>query len=313
MTSPRLSTSKNCKPIAKEKTGDYRSHMDNNIEKSTRKFAAKYNYKWPGWMAVLFGISWIGSGEVYLLVLGILLAVFGIYLIRGQGKSPRSLERTQKKADKLKSKIDAATSELENASGARAVVAYRNLENLLKSTKLPDHASQFEQILTDIKFDRSTIQSEHIGSLSGPGMLNKTPIEIYKNWIISGQTAFDVDVSTRGEVSVEGNIQIDAKGNKHDLRKAFVHFVSTNWSHTFPLHVEQVSDARRIVGQLSAVIEAMKPSGVTSADISKMMETILNSSGQPPAEKLKQLSDLRFQRLLSDSEFEAAKARILGI
>jgi hypothetical protein len=183
----------------------------------------------------------------------------------------------------------------------------------LKSTKLPDHASQFEQILTDIKFDRSTIQSEHIGSLSGPGMLNKTPIEIYKNWIISGQTAFDVDVSTRGEVSVEGNIQIDAKGNKHDLRKAFVHFVSTNWSHTFPLHVEQVSDARRIVGQLSAVIEAMKPSGVTSADISKMMETILNSSGQPPAEKLKQLSDLRFQRLLSDSEFEAAKARILGI
>ena len=45
----------------------------------------------------------------------------------------------------------------------------------------------------------------------------------------------------------------------------------------------------------------------------KMMETILNSSGQPPAEKLKQLSDLRFQRLLSDSEFEAAKARILGI
>jgi hypothetical protein len=144
-------------------------------------------------------------------------------------------------------------------------------------------------------------------------MLNKTPIEIYKNWIISGQTAFDVDVSTRGEVSVEGNIQIDAKGNKHDLRKAFVHFVSTNWSHTFPLHVEQVSDARRIVGQLSAVIEAMKPSGVTSADISKMMETILNSSGQPPAEKLKQLSDLRFQRLLSDSEFEAAKARILGI
>jgi hypothetical protein len=44
-----------------------------------------------------------------------------------------------------------------------------------------------------------------------------------------------------------------------------------------------------------------------------MIETILSNSGQPPAEKLKQLSDLRFQRLLSDSEFDAAKARILGI
>jgi hypothetical protein len=39
----------------------------------------------------------------------------------------------------------------------------------------------------------------------------------------------------------------------------------------------------------------------------------MSNSGQPAAEKLKQLSDLRFQRLLSDSEFEAAKAKILGI
>jgi hypothetical protein len=138
-------------------------------------------------------------------------------------------------------------------------------------------------------------------------------VEVYKNWIISGQNAFDVDVSTRGEVHVEGNVQVDAKGKKHDMRKANIHFASTNWSHTFPINVEQVSDARRIVTQLSAVIESLKPASATSADISKMIETIMSNSGQPAAEKLKQLSDLRFQRLLSDSEFESAKAKILGI
>ena len=92
-----------------------------------------------------------------------------------------------------------------------------------------------------------------------------------------------------------------------------MHFVSTNWSHTFPFDLNQVSEARRIVAQLSVVIENLKPASVTSADITKMIETIMNNSGQPAAEKLKQLSDLRFQRLLSDSEFEAAKSRILGI
>jgi hypothetical protein len=227
--------------------------------------------------------------------------------------SPKSIERSQKKADKLQSKIDQATRDLENASGGKAVVAYRNLENILKSTKLPDHADQFNNILSEIKFDKATIQSAHIGTLSGPSILNKTPIEVYKNWIISGQTAFDVDVSTRGEVNVEGNVQIDAKGKKHDLRTATIHFASTDWAHTFPFNLEQVSEARKIVSQLSAVIDSMKPTAATSADIAKVIEAIMGNSGQPAAEKLKQLSDLRFQRLLSDSEFEAAKTKILGI
>jgi hypothetical protein len=42
------------------------------------------------------------------------------------------------------------------------------------------------------------------------------------------------------------------------------------------------------------------------------LETILASVGQPAAVRLRQLDDLRYQRLVSDADFEAAKAKILG-
>jgi hypothetical protein len=288
--------------------------MKFNLNRSeSRPFASKYKYKWQGWTAVAFGVIWVSSGEIALTILGVLLLAAGIFFLRGTEMSPKAIERSQKKADKLKSKIDEAKSSLASASGGKAVVAYRNLESLLKSTKAPDWSQQLDQILTEINFNRSSIQSDHIGTISGPGMLNRVPIEVYKNWIIVGQISYDVDVSTRGEVNVEGNVQIDSKGKKHDMRTASVNFVSTDWSHTFPFNLDQVTEARRIVAQLGAVTDAMKPKGVSSADIAMMIETIMNNSGQPPAEKLKQLSDLRFQRLLSDAEFDAAKARILGI
>jgi hypothetical protein len=239
--------------------------------------------------------------------------VFGIYLLRGQGLSPKSIERSKKKADKLQSKIDSATRDLETAQGGKAVVAYRNLDEVLKSTKLPDYQNTLEKILKDIKFDKSKLNSDRIGIISGPGIINRNQVEVFKDWIIYGQSAFDIEPSTRGEVHVEGNVQLDQKGKKHDMRTASIQFVSSSWSKTFPINLNDVTDARRIVAQLSVVTDSLKPAGVTSADIAKMIETILSNSGQPPAEKLKQLSDLRFQRLLSDSEFEAAKARILGI
>lgn len=285
----------------------------NDSQENRRPFAAKYKYKWQGWVALVAGLGWVASGDIVTTIFGVLMLALGVYLLRGQGVSPKSIERSQRKADKLQSKIDQATRDLEHASGGKAVVAYRNLEKIMKATKAPDWTSQFQKILSDINFDASSIQSDHIGTLSGPNALNKTPIEVYKNWIISGQNAFDVDVSTRGEVNVEGNVQIDSKGKKHDLRTANISFASTNWAHTFPFSLAQVSEARKIVSQLSAVIDSMKPTGATSADIAKIIETITTNSGQPAAEKLKQLSDLRFQRLLSDAEFEAAKAKILGI
>ena len=181
-------------------------------ENTGKKFAAKYKYKWQGWLVISLGLLIASSAPPVSLIVGLPLIFFGIYLLRGEGFSPKNLERAQKKADKLQSKIDDATRQLENSSGGRAVVAYRNLESILKSTKLPDYPQQFNDILVKINFDKSSIQSDFIGQLAGPSVLNRSPIEVYKNWIICGQTAFDVDVSTRGEVHVEGNVQIDAKG-----------------------------------------------------------------------------------------------------
>lgn len=40
---------------------------------------------------------------------------------------------------------------------------------------------------------------------------------------------------------------------------------------------------------------------------------LVSEAGKSPAEKLEELSNLRFQRLLTDAEFEQAKSRILGI
>jgi hypothetical protein len=68
-----------------------------------------------------------------------------------------------------------------------------------------------------------------------------------------------------------------------------------------------------MIAQLAARVEELKPRAATAADISTMIDVILNNSGQPAAEKLKQLSNLRYERLLTDAEFEAAKTRILGI
>jgi hypothetical protein len=283
-----------------------------NLEKP-RRFAAKYRYRWQGWVAILFGTSWILSGEVVALVLGIPLVFVGIYLLRGQGPSPKSIERSKKNAEILESKIDSATRDLESASGGKAVVAYRNLEKILKSTKLPDYSNRLDQIMKDINFDKSKLDSVHIGTISGFSSTEITHVEVFNDWIISGQKAYDVEPSTKGEVHIEGSVQVDAKGNQRDFRKAYILFASSSWSQTFPISASHAPEARRIVAQLSVVTDSLKPTGVTSADISRMIETILNNSGQPPAEKLKQLSDLRFQRLLSDTEFDAAKARILGI
>jgi hypothetical protein len=44
-----------------------------------------------------------------------------------------------------------------------------------------------------------------------------------------------------------------------------------------------------------------------------MVEKLVMASGPSPAEKISELSDLRFGRLISDDEYEAAKLRILGI
>jgi hypothetical protein len=292
--------------------------MKNNEEsEERRKFAAKYSSKWKGWTVLFLGatflLGFLSNPNPGSILFAITLIPLGVYLLRGEGSNPRGLEKSEQRAKKLQAKIDDAKNTLAAARGGQAVVAYRNLESLLKSTKLPDYSSRLDEILREIDFDRSSITSVEIGSIPRLGFLNKTQIEIYRDWIISGQEAYDVDVSTKGEVHVEGSIQFDAKNNKVDTRTANIQFVSKDWSQSFAINPDSVNQARLIVSQLSVVVDSLKPSGVTTADISKMIEAILNNSGQPPAEKLQQLSELRYQRLLSDQEFEAAKAKVLGI
>lgn len=285
-----------------------------------RKFAAKYQYKWQGWTLIGLGVAGLsGTGNATTpvnvavsLVLTLVFFGLGIFLLRGQGVSPAQEARRKAKADKLQSQIDHATSRLAAAKGGAAVVAFRQLDSLIKSTKAPDAAQRFQAILDSIGFDTKTIESQHIGTLAQGGW-TRQQVEIYKDWIIAGPESFDVDISTRAEVNVDGAITYDAKNNKIDNRTATIQFVSTDWSTSFLIPPNSADEARRMASQLMAVIESLKPKGITSADIADLMKTILNNSGQPAAQKLQQLSDLRYQRLLTDEEFEAAKAKVLGI
>jgi hypothetical protein len=291
---------------------------DKSSSGEKRPFAAKYAYKWQGWLLVFFSVAGVSGATQADSVpeaiasgsFAVVFLIVGIYLLRGRGVSPKALERQKARAEKLQNDIDSATAVLATATGVTAVLAFRSLEKILK--RVPDPQARLNEILSDIQFDRKTIVSQLLGVVPTPGMFSP-PVEVFKDWIISGQIGFNIDQSTRGEVNLDGSIQVDSKGNKKDMRTATMQFVSTTWSHVFSIDPDSASDARRIVSQLGVIADSQKPSGVTLSDISKLIETILNNSGQPAADKIKALSDLRFQRLLSDEEFEAAKAKVLGI
>ena len=114
-------------------------------------------------------------------------------------------------------------------------------------------------------------------------------------------------------MTVDGSIQFDKKNNAVDTRTATLQLATQEWSHAFKILPDEADEARRILNHLLALVEEMKPKGVTSADIKDLTEKLLASSGKSPAEKLEELSNLRYQRLLSDQEFESAKSKILGI
>jgi hypothetical protein len=75
-----------------------------------------------------------------------------------------------------------------------------------------------------------------------------------------------------------------------------------------------LTDSRDAAFQFQALLLGlMKPSATTASDIKELLEKLISSSGKSPAEKLEELSNLRYQQLLSDQEFELAKSKILGI
>lgn len=258
-------------------------------------------------------------------VLDIGAVIFGIIFYLGVAFGGLTLllkepdpARVAEKAAKEEQAIQGLLSQLESATGVGAVIAYEKLVAMIVKKNQPETRSRLESALESINFDKSRIESKFIGSVSnldGPmfGSGNKKLVRVFKDWVIAGEFGYNFDISTRGQVNVDGAIGYDNKGRRVDNRTASLQLATQDWSHTFKILPDQADEARRILQQLAAIVDQMKPQGVSAADIEAAMEKLISKSGKSQAERLEELSNLRFQRLLSDQEFEKAKAKILEI
>ena len=274
------------------------------------------------------------SNPLTSILVGAGLLVWSVYLLRGQGENPavaaRRLAATQRQEAAAEHRAATAAASVETAraalaaagGGAAGVVAYRNLVATAKQWHPAEADSVVAQAVAELNVDTATLDSALIGSVP---TRSGGSVEIYRDWVIYGQEAHNVDRSTRGQVYVDGTIQVTSaavvnkKGKteivntQHDMRTAELQLTGNGWSIGASIDPARVNDARRYVDQLATHVDTLKPQSVSAADIQAMVTSILNASGQPPAEKLKQLSNLRYERLLTDEEFESAKAQILGI
>ncbi len=264
---------------------------------------------------------------------GLWLFVYIPLLIIRASKKPTQTQLSvaiEKDTVSLHEIIDRDLEALKLATGGAAVLAYRNLQSSLQkyfeyqmkyeseSTRTPmNHkealrktGAKLQELVASIGFDPTTLLSTQIGKIKTSSW---DSIEVFQAFIVFGQVFYNVDESTRGEVHIDGSIQLDAEGNRRDFRTAEVQFVSKDWSFSAPLNPDSVSEARRITAQLLVNTESMKPSNATSADITSMVQAILMNTGQSQADRIEQLSALRYQHLLSDEEFQTAKTKILGI
>ena len=280
----------------------------------------------PGAIASLArgtGVAGAIVGLIFCLVVGGGLAAWAIYFFRGKGENPAVAAQRAQVQLAAEQYFHQTVEYLARVNtGAAGLVALRNVDDAANRAFGAAGPQISADAVAAIGVDRASFSSERIGNLAvrGAGVW----LEIFRDWVILGQEAHDVDEHTRISVFLDGSIQVVPrqvqKGNKvvtvneqHDMRTAEVQVASDGWSVSAPINPNDVPEARRIADQLTAHIARLRPAAVTSADIRAMVETILNNSGQPPAEKLKQIANLRFDRLLSDAEFQQAKERILGI
>lgn len=278
--------------------------------------------KW-GWASLLFGVF-----AIFLVFFGaepvssVLIASFayigiGLFLILAKGPQKFLDNRRKNKADANEKAIESALARLETATGAQAFMAHEKLAALVNK-KGATGSRSLPELLESIDFDHSRVESRYLGTLVNLGAPtffsgNSRAIRVYQDWVIAGDLGYDFDISTRGSVNVDGSIQLDKNNNKVDMRKATLQLATQEWSHAYKILPDEADEARRILNQLSVLIEEMKPKGLTTSDIKDLMDKLLASGGKSPAEKLEELSNLRYQRLLTDQEFESAKSKILGI
>jgi len=243
--------------------------------------------------------------------------------IRAAQRAYRAAQLAAERAAKAAAWLESAKSYLAgNRTGGKGLVALRSLEAGVRSLYVDNPDEVIAWALNGIQFDRAGVNSQRLGYVH---TLTGSAVEVFKDYVIHGEDAYDVEPTTRGQVYVDGAIQItsrvvhDRKGrpqtvqDRYDLRTAQLQFTSASWSLSVSISPDNVSEARRIVDQLATHVAMAQPQQATVADVKAMVDAILNSSGQPPAEKLRQLSNLRYERLLTDDEFERAKTTILGI
>jgi hypothetical protein len=273
----------------------------------------------------LFGVftgifAAIGAQDLTMLAMSVFyagVAAAGFYLLLNEKPSLYFAQLQQKKDAETERRIQAALAALRDATGVRAVLALEELEALVRKANKQDFGPRMQALLSGIGFDHARVESKLLGTISNRAAMfsfgNGRLIRIYKDWVIAGSVGYDFDISTRGQVSVDGSIQIGPKNQRVDNRTATLHLATQEWSAAFSILPDEADEARRILMQLNAIVEQMKPQALSAADLHSAMDRLMSNSGKSPAEKLEELSNLRYQRLLSDQEFEAAKSKILGI
>lgn len=267
--------------------------------------------------SVLGVITGLSSGILEVAIFYLFFAGLGFFFMFSSKPMSFFDNRRKNKAEANEKAIDSALAQLETTTGAKALIAYEKLETLV-SKKGSTSSRSLSDLLASINFDKSRVESRLLGSVTNQaasifGNANKRTIRVYQDWVIAGDLGYDFDVSTRGNVTVDGSIQFDKKNNKVDTRTATLQLATQDWSHAFKILPDEADEARRILNQLAAIVEELRPKGISTSDIKDLMEKLMASSGKSPAEKLEELSNLRYQRLLTDQEFESAKSKILGI
>ena len=285
------------------------------------KYKPKHTSQKWGWALAIFGffgvVTGIITGLIQMTVIYLAFLGVGTYLLTSTKPQQRYEKRMEDKATAAQSEIQSVLKELENATGVEAFLVHEHLESLVDEAG-PNYSKTLSELLASINFDESRVESNYLGSLDnlGSGTYGgggSETIRIYEQWVVSGDMGYDFDVSTRGSVNVDGSIQFDKNNNEVDMRTATLQLATQDWSKAFKIRPDEADEARRIVNQLAAIVEEMKPKVLTAVDMKEAMEKLLESTAKSPAEKLVELSNLRYQRLLTDQEFQAAKTKILEI
>ncbi len=303
------------------------------------RFAAKHAKRGAGVtllvIGILFALGIPGSiggivtaserlrpGAVAGLVLLVLIAggliTWAVYFLRGRGENPAVAARRAQQQLAAEQQFHAAVDDLARVrTGAAGLVALRNVDAAAGRAYGAAGPRMSADAVAAIGVDPASFASVPIGNLAvlGAGVW----LELFRDWVIMGQQGYDVDANTRITVFLDGGIQIVPRqvqrGNRvvtvneqHDMRRAEVQVVSDAWSVRAPINPDEVGEARRMADQLTAHVARL-----SSGQFTDLVEALIANTGQPPAEKLKQLADLRYDRLLSDEEFQRAKERILRI